>query len=325
MGKIKLSVIIPVYNSERYLNKLFNCIKKQDCNLFEIIFVNDGSADDSLKMLQEFKKQNLQLVVKIFSQKNKGVSSARNVGLKNVQGDYLLFVDSDDSFRKNYFSEMVKSIETEKSDLVVSEYCGSKEKKDLLLNISPSVWSKLFRKEMVLNNNLKFNVNIHNEEDFLFLYNYLYYSKKVSTNQQKVYIYNNNGLETLSKRFGSEYITCLLVDKYLKKLYLNSPFEKEIEIVLFRRNLARLVWILRDKNKFQRMKLHEILLKNINEHYSQIKNNLNYNFSDKFIFQIFSKQIFYKNQLLNSIISFLIFKLNLFPKFAKLYKLLSRK
>ena len=97
MDSKKISVIIPVYNSEKYLNECINSIINQSLKEIEIICINDGSYDNSLNILNYYKKIDNRII--IINQKNKGVNSARNSGLKIAKGEFILFFDSDDQLK----------------------------------------------------------------------------------------------------------------------------------------------------------------------------------------------------------------------------------
>ena len=97
-----ISVIIPVYNVEKYLSRCLNSVITQTYQNIEIILINDGSTDDSLKIAQKFQKNDAR--IKLYSQKNQGLSGARNAGLKRATGDYITFIDSDDYVARDYVS-----------------------------------------------------------------------------------------------------------------------------------------------------------------------------------------------------------------------------
>ncbi|HEY6143548.1 MAG TPA: glycosyltransferase family 2 protein [Flavobacterium sp.] len=112
------SIIIPVYNVEKYLNQCINSILNQDFNFFEIILVNDGSTDSSLQICMNY--QNADRRVKVIDKKNGGASSARNEGIKKANGEYIIFVDSDDYIESpNLLSEIKKCIEKSNSDIIL--------------------------------------------------------------------------------------------------------------------------------------------------------------------------------------------------------------
>lgn len=117
MMKKKLSVIIPVYNSETYLPALFQSLNNQNQNLIEIIFVNDGSSDKSQALLLEYMEGKSNVVV--FTQENKGGSAARNLGLHNAKGEYILFFDSDDTLKYNVLEVLINEMELNKADILI--------------------------------------------------------------------------------------------------------------------------------------------------------------------------------------------------------------
>lgn len=100
------SVIIPLYNKEKYIKRAINSVLKQTYQNFEIIVINDGSTDNSLSVIKSIKDKR----VKIFNQKNLGVSNARNKGIKKAKGEYIAFLDADDKFLNNYLETIVQLI-----------------------------------------------------------------------------------------------------------------------------------------------------------------------------------------------------------------------
>lgn len=120
MEKLPLvSIIVPIYNSEPYLNRLFDSILNQTYKNIELVLVNDGSTDNSLSICEKIAKKDKR--VKIYSQTNGGASSARNLGLSKSNGDYITYVDSDDKLDLTFVAKMIASALTNKSDMVV---CG---------------------------------------------------------------------------------------------------------------------------------------------------------------------------------------------------------
>ena len=111
-----ISIIIPVYNAEKYLGKCLDSILNQTYSDFEIIIVNDGSSDSSDSICKKYMldEPRIQYII----QKNQGVSAARNTGIKRAKGEYLLFVDADDTIDSLMLKKMLESIEDKKSDMV---------------------------------------------------------------------------------------------------------------------------------------------------------------------------------------------------------------
>lgn len=114
----KVSVIIPVYNTEEYLARCLNSIIDNTYSNLEIICVNDGSTDNSREILAEFEKKDNR--IKVIDEKNQGVSKARNTGLRNATGDYIAFIDSDDWVHAQYFEILLKN--TGDEDIIIGQY-----------------------------------------------------------------------------------------------------------------------------------------------------------------------------------------------------------
>lgn len=210
----KISIIIPVYNAEKYIGKCLNSIKKQTYSNYEIIIVDDGSKDNSLKICEKFKNENKNIILKIFTQKNKGPSSARNKGIVNAKGDYITFVDSDDYLEENLLENLLNG--RERDTLIRSNYKTFKCDKisnnettrdkisadefirEILNNSFPGcVWGCLFETKII--KKMKFSSELHFMEDTLFLVEYLNnikYVKFVETNYY--YCISNTNSITLS-------------------------------------------------------------------------------------------------------------------------------
>lgn len=195
MNNPKISIIIPVYNTELFLDKCINSVLKQTYKNIEIFCVNDGSTDKSLEILQKFHDDR----IKIMSIENHGVSYARNLALDNISGDYVVFVDSDDYIKETYCEELLKNLLQNNSDL---SYCGHNTKTpdghllkqwvppiiktntpiDDRFNITKFlvVTKKLFKKSIIEEYKIRFNVDLHYAEDSLFLIQYLSHCNVIS-------------------------------------------------------------------------------------------------------------------------------------------------
>lgn len=118
MQNARVSVIVPIYNSRAYLPKCLESIVKQTYKNLEILLVDDGSVDNSLEMCQEYAKRDNR--IRVLHQENKGVSAARNAGLEIAEGEYIMFVDSDDELLENGISLLVNDIETFGADVATA-------------------------------------------------------------------------------------------------------------------------------------------------------------------------------------------------------------
>ncbi len=214
MLKIKLSIIIPVYNVEKYLEKCLNSICELNISN-EIIIVNDGSTDKSLKIAEEFKRNHKNENITIVTQENKGLSEARNTGLKLALGEYVSFIDSDDYVDKLEYETIInKSIE-DSLDIGIGRYKKIIFKNDSLICLTdfnkdrqehdimsgkdyfyklynnnmygPEVWDDIFRREFLIENNIYFKKNrIH--EDEIFTIEVMLKAKQVK--YYNIYFYN---------------------------------------------------------------------------------------------------------------------------------------
>ena len=118
--KLKVSVIVPVYNAEKYLNRCIDSLTNQTLEDIEMIFVNDGSTDNSINILKSYKEQDKRIV--IIDKANEGVSEARNQGISKAKGDYIFFVDSDDWIDLNTLENMYETAIKDDIDIVMCSY-----------------------------------------------------------------------------------------------------------------------------------------------------------------------------------------------------------
>lgn len=188
-----ISVIVPVYNVEKYIKRCVESILNQTLEQIELILIDDGSVDNSGKICDEFQEKDNR--VSVIHQKNQGVSIARNNGLDIATGKYIAFIDADDFIDARMFQTMFETAEKENSDLAI---CGSdyvdvdgniketyleKEREiltreeifqryfDMPPSIRKAVWNKIFRRDLL--QNLKFSPGIKMAEDAEFLFEYI--------------------------------------------------------------------------------------------------------------------------------------------------------
>lgn len=203
-SQYKVSIIVPVYNAEKYLRECVNSLINQTYKNIEIILVNDGSSDNSLKICKEYEEHTN---LRVITQENQGVSAARNKGLETSTGEYVMFVDSDDYIESNMVEEMIKKVI--KSDMVICEYNEKYQnniipikirsdlnkidaKEAILLtfdNAGGYLWNKIFKKETIIKNNFKFDSNIHMLEDQLFVIKYMSKISKITIIHKCLYNY----------------------------------------------------------------------------------------------------------------------------------------
>lgn len=249
---IDISIIIPVYNTEKYLAKCLESVTAQEGNI-EIILINDGSNDKSPEICREFNKKDNRIIV--IDQQNSGVSTARNKGLEYAQGKYIMFVDSDDTIDTNMTKELMALAENNDfPDLIYSGfcrhsnsgifnscimketglYCNNKMFKSISL-MNPlflgAPWCKLYKHTIISDNNIIFNPNIQLQEDLIFNYDFLEHTKSIYITDKAYYHYNVN--EGGSGRFrGDKFIK----DK-LEVIKKEDSFWAKIDIVPKKRDI----------------------------------------------------------------------------------------
>lgn len=119
-NKPKISVVVPVYNDESYLNQCLDSILSQTFKDFELILVNDGSTDFSFKICEEYAEKDNR--IRLFSQENKGLSASRNIGIENAVGEFITFIDSDDYIHPDCLKKLYNVVQDYQADIVICEY-----------------------------------------------------------------------------------------------------------------------------------------------------------------------------------------------------------
>lgn len=202
----KISIIVPVYNVEKYLPKALQSLVLQTFHDIEIICINDGSTDNSLSVLNSFACSDSR--VKVISQENSGVSAARNRGIMEATGEYLMFLDSDDYYTKNACEIVYEKISETNADIGVfgiTELYGflplpcivNKNIRKVCKNPSDiNLWkfqtysvNKIYKKEFIINNRIEFPIGIKTAEDTIFSLTCLFNNPKYCFIDKALYIY----------------------------------------------------------------------------------------------------------------------------------------
>lgn len=224
----KMSIVIPVYNAEKYIERCLESILNQTYRNFEVILVDDGSKDGSLKKLYDYKKKDRR--IKVFTQKNSGPSVARNKGIKESSGEYLIFIDIDDYIEKNYLDNLMRET-LEEYDLVttgyidiskygtfrLNDFCKENNILECIFNgVGGTLWGKRFKKSIITNKKIRLNPDIYMCEDQLFVLEYVLNSTKFKCLEYSEYCYNRLNEESLSSKLDLDYHENLKL--YLSKL-----------------------------------------------------------------------------------------------------------
>lgn len=223
MMQMKYSVIIPVYNAQKTLKRCLDSLLNQKREEVEIILINDGSADDSGKIIDEYRSKFEN--IKSITQENSGVSAARNKGLEIAEGTYITFVDSDDYVSADYFRAMDEVGEQEDSDLLVfakdiegkgidegalyRKMCAAEsleEKRKVLLS-SRIIFQppyKRFKREIIEKARLRFIKGMYVGEDFNFCFSYMLECNTIKIEYRKIYYIDVSENESLSRKYRAD-------------------------------------------------------------------------------------------------------------------------
>ena len=220
MKKIKISVIVPIYNTEKFLRKCIESIINQTLQEIEIILINDGSTDNSHNICLEYAEK-YPKKIRYINNKNIGCSATRNLGIELSQGKYIAFVDSDDYVEKTMYEELWLEKEKNNSDIVVCgiTYINTIEKtkkisipkiKDKFDYFSPenriaNPINKIFNKRLIIDNKINFPINTHYSEDLVFCFKAYLSTTKITSVSKSFYnyiLFGGNSIYSLEKRLG---------------------------------------------------------------------------------------------------------------------------
>ena len=245
----KVSVIMPIYNVEKYLSESIESVLNQTYSNFELILVEDGSPDGCASIVDAYAKKDKRVIP--IHQKNAGVDAARNNGINLATGTYIAFIDSDDAYEKNYLALLVKAIEDNKCDMAVCSFTpfgvdnppkfkaipeqvverNSAVKMLLGYNsVNGYVWNKLFKKDIIDKYNICFEDGYWACDDVLFAGNYLYHCNKIAIITNRIYRYRQvasgaNRVRYSGVPFEKKWMSSFLVTEHFKELYNNKEVE----------------------------------------------------------------------------------------------------
>lgn len=218
---IVVSIIVPVYNAENYLNRCVDSILSQTMTDFELLLIDDGSKDNSGRICDEYATKDAR--VRVFHKPNGGVSSARNLGLDNAIGKWITYVDADDRCSCEYLEHLLAKTD-EETDLILSYavVCDSLSEtaeaypeyrvnatnferlfvdSDMHWHTSP--WAKLYRASIIYENGLRFNELMHIGEDADFLFSFMLITDKIYVSSGTDYYYTCDVSGSLTKRINT--------------------------------------------------------------------------------------------------------------------------
>lgn len=256
-----ISIIVPIYNAEKYLTECLQSIIAQTYRNIEILLIDDGSTDDSKIICNDFALRDNR--IQYFYKENGGVSSARNYGINIAKGEYIFFADADDYLFTDTIEKLHKLIG--QNDLVMcmmQKFDYKSEIKrvehdaiyvcsinDAIRNIllakktSGYLFNKLFRTDVIKNNKNSFNLSIHNCEDELFILEYLNEKSKVVFNESIVYAYRNTPGSALNSGINEKSATAVFSRELIYKRVKELVDDEELISFEYNKLMRTLIYI----------------------------------------------------------------------------------
>lgn len=255
-----VSVVIPVYNAKRYLEACVQSLEEQSLRSFELICVDDGSTDGSAELLGTLAKRYENL--RILSLEHAGVSAARNAGIEDAVGTYLLFVDADDTVDRQLLELAVQKADACSADMTIfgfdefygksdtyvpREICGNNDLFERSFNLSemsclttelttPNVWRILYRRSLLTESGIRFYEDLHAAEDLAFIYETLFLARRITLMEQRLYHYRRDGGGSITH--GERGDTCLRSLAYVRAFGESHGLFDDVHI---KRQLVNLV------------------------------------------------------------------------------------
>ncbi len=308
MSKIKVSVIVPVYNVESYLEKCLDSLAKQTLKDIEIIVVNDESPDNSQEIIDKYTKE--YQTIHSYIKKNGGVSDARNYGISKAQGEYLAFVDGDDYVTKDMYEKMYQKAKSGNFDIVVCDLnyvyedgkkvrVSSKIENDTTnikktyVNMYPCVWNKIYKKTL-FDKGIEFKKGVW-FEDVDFLYKIFPYIKTIGVIKEPFnqYVQRQGSItKTFDKRLYNYIDNFNDLIEFYKERKLYDKYQKELEYLYVRYIYATFIKQATNFDKEEYQNALNKALENVKKNFPKYRKNLYFYTSAKGIYLIiFNRQV----------------------------------
>jgi len=285
----KVSIIVPVYNVEKYIEKCLTTLVNQTLQEIEIIVVNDGSTDNSKVIINEFINK-FPNKIKYLEKENGGLSDARNFGIPYATGEYIAFLDSDDYVELNMYEEMYNKAKEEKCDYVECDFIWEypnkikndigieyRGKNEMILNARVVAWNKLIKRSILEKNHFQFTKGVR-YEDVDFFYKLVPHLNKVSFVRKPFvhYIQRDTSIaNTQNEKTRDIFVVLENTIKYYKENSLFEEYKNELEYTYTRLLLcSSLLRIIKIKDKKVKKDLLEKTWKVLNETFPKWKKNI---------------------------------------------------
>jgi glycosyltransferase involved in cell wall biosynthesis len=287
---IKVSIIIPLHNVEKYLRQCLDSVVNQTLKEIEIICVNDGSTDNSLQILEEYAKKDDR--VRIINKKNMGVGAARNTGLKYVKGEYIGFVDSDDWVDETMFEKLYRNGRLHNSDIVMCPIIPINENdeeisyqrsgnipyynlnyfndefndcsfnyiktKDFIFKIAVNAYNKIYRSEFINRINAKFPEGLIFEDNPFFYYTFLN-AKRSSLVRKLLYFHRVNRAGSLISKGDKRFFDIIKIQNLIINNFLSLPDCDDYEIDLLNHKINVIILRYFQVSEENRQEFYELI------------------------------------------------------------------
>lgn len=250
----KISIIMPTYNNGNAIEQAINSALNQKYSEVELLVIDDGSTDDTADVIKKIADRDQR--IRYIYQENQGVSAARNKGIEAASGEYLMFIDSDDTYVDEAINRIVNLINLDEADWIIAGYytvCNNKStatkpdtrlikgKRDIAKNIElffpkspfanqpvifPAVWNKLYKKDIIHHNNILFEKGVNMGEDLRFNLSYLSCCESIYITDQIIYNYNISGQSISNSYKENEFSISVENIALLRAFYRNFSIDE---------------------------------------------------------------------------------------------------
>ena len=277
-----ISIILPVYNAEKYIERALKSLINQSYKNIEILCIDDGSKDNSYNIIKEFKDER----IKLFRQENSGPAKARNVGLSNSKGECIMFCDADDWYEPNMCELMLETLINQNVDFVLCDcniidhyneklrkpielsYYKLKYKgynilgRDEILGCNSMLWNKIYKKYIIQKGNIKF-LNGYEHDDPNFVLKYLYNCYSYYGLEEKLYNYEVININSVManyflKRNEEKMLDFIYAYNDVVDYVIKNNFREQIQYCIIIQHYNTICNFQRYLNKYQKIKLIEI-------------------------------------------------------------------
>ena len=302
---VKISVIIPTYNVEEYIEDCLNSIINQTFKDMEIICINDGSQDNTLKILKEYETKDSR--IKVIDQKNKGAGSARNAGLNIAKGEYILFIDADDFIELNTLTELYGLAKEKNTDLIIfksknfinnpnepfeekyneMEQIPSSFKnkvfsfKDLLKDFSRidvTIWTKFFKHDLI--ENVRFDEDVI-FEDNLFTIDYIFNAHRIYFYDKQLHHRRLRPNSLITNTHNRKHADGIKVNNRMIKKIKDAGYYEDVKEQLFVKNFTKISYRFIEIADEHKEYFFDCLKEDLNKNEKQIRNELDFSLIDE--------------------------------------------